>query len=149
MIAETQMIDCGATQHTPYGARQAVLFVAAAAWSALYLVYRFQPGEALLFPSCWFHTLTGLYCPGCGATRALHALLHGEMGQAMDHNFLFVVTGPAIIAWAFFLLYGALRHNRISRLAIPGRVVAGALLLAATFAILRNLPFAPFSSMAP
>jgi hypothetical protein len=143
------MIDCGVAERTPYGARQAALFITAAAWSALLLVYRFQPGEALLFPSCWFHALTGLYCPGCGATRALHALLHGEVGRAMDHNFLVVVIGPAIIAWAFFLLYGALRHNRIARLAVPSSVVAGALLLAATFTILRNLPFAPFSSLAP
>lgn len=29
------------------------------------------------FP-CLFHALTGLYCPGCGGTRAIKALLKGH-----------------------------------------------------------------------
>ncbi len=28
---------------------------------------------------CLFRTITGLYCPGCGGTRALIALLHGNL----------------------------------------------------------------------
>ena len=31
-----------------------------------------------LFP-CVLHSLTGLYCPGCGGTRAITALLHGQI----------------------------------------------------------------------
>ena len=30
------------------------------------------------FP-CLFHLLTGLYCPGCGGTRAFRALLAGNL----------------------------------------------------------------------
>lgn len=29
-------------------------------------------------PPCTLHSLTGLYCPGCGGTRALAALLRGH-----------------------------------------------------------------------
>ncbi len=29
-------------------------------------------------PDCAFHRLTGLYCPGCGGTRALFLLLRGK-----------------------------------------------------------------------
>ena len=47
------------------------LGVPAAALAGLWFLYRF--GNP--FP-CVFHKLTGLYCPGCGAGRALSALLH-------------------------------------------------------------------------
>lgn len=31
------------------------------------------------YPPCAFHMLTGLYCPGCGGTRAVRALMHGRL----------------------------------------------------------------------
>ena len=39
------------------------------------IVYAFDPSTARFYPPCVFHSLTGLQCPGCGGTRALHALL--------------------------------------------------------------------------
>lgn len=37
-------------------------------------------------PKCFFHTLTGLQCPGCGSQRAIHALLHGRIADAWHFN---------------------------------------------------------------
>ncbi len=34
--------------------------------------------EAGSLQPCLFHTLTGYYCPGCGGSRAVMALLHGD-----------------------------------------------------------------------
>ena len=31
-----------------------------------------------LLPTCALHYVTGYYCPGCGGTRAINALLHGQ-----------------------------------------------------------------------
>lgn len=31
-----------------------------------------------LLPPCLLHVVTGFYCPGCGGTRALSALMHGQ-----------------------------------------------------------------------
>ena len=36
--------------------------------------------------SCTFHTLTGLWCPGCGNTRSVNAMLHGHFLLAVRNN---------------------------------------------------------------
>jgi hypothetical protein len=41
-------------------------------------VFSFEPGKTGFFPLCPFRLLTGLTCPGCGSTRAMHQLLHGS-----------------------------------------------------------------------
>jgi hypothetical protein len=52
-----------------------------------------------LYPACPFKTMTGLDCPGCGITRALHALVRGDVGRALDHNVLFVLALPVLLWW--------------------------------------------------
>ena len=50
------------------------------------------------FPPCPLHALTGLNCPGCGATRAGCELLHGHVLAALHLNALLVVAAPALLA---------------------------------------------------
>lgn len=37
------------------------------------------------FP-CLFHLMTGLYCPGCGGTRAVRALLRGNLAMSLQYH---------------------------------------------------------------
>lgn len=41
---------------------------------------------SLFLPPCLFHTLTGFSCPGCGCTRAVIALLQGDILQSICYN---------------------------------------------------------------
>ena len=41
--------------------------------------------EILLHP-CFFYQYTGLYCPGCGGTRAVLALLQGHVLQSLWYH---------------------------------------------------------------
>ena len=45
-------------------------------------------------PTCLLKLTTGLDCPGCGGTRALWYLLHGDLPAAARHHFLFVFALP-------------------------------------------------------
>ena len=53
---------------------------------ALYLATGDLSKGSRFLPRCGFHELTGLYCPGCGNTRASYALLHGDVGSAIGQN---------------------------------------------------------------
>lgn len=47
------------------------------------------------FP-CLFHLLTGLYCPGCGGTRAVIYLFHGRiLASFLYHPFVLYVAAVA------------------------------------------------------
>ena len=57
---------------------------------------------------CPFKAITGLPCPGCGGTRALIALLHGQVWTAITINplsvllILFLIVAPV---WEFIDCY--------------------------------------------
>ena len=49
------------------------------------------------FP-CLFHLLTGYYCPGCGGTRAIRYLFHGEIWKSIQyHPLVFYMAAVAAV----------------------------------------------------
>lgn len=52
------------------------------------------------FPKCQFNELFDLYCPACGNTRCILALLNGDILSALKYNLT-----PVIIIFLLFLLY--------------------------------------------
>ena len=46
---------------------------------------------------CLFHMVTGYYCPGCGGTRAVIALLHGDIIASFIYHPLVPYTAAAFI----------------------------------------------------
>ena len=68
--------------------------------------------RVIKFPPCVFNTVTGLYCPGCGGTRAVRALLHGHLIKSVWYH-PFVAYGVAV--YAVFMVSHTIRkfinHN--------------------------------------
>lgn len=50
------------------------------------VVYAVDPSGAWWMPKCPFHAITGLDCPSCGTTRALHHILHGRLSAGLACN---------------------------------------------------------------
>ena len=100
---------------------------------------------------CFTYTHFGIYCPGCGDTRALHALVHGHILEAFDYNLLFPFV-VLILGWYYLVgLTTLLFRKRV--MWIPQSLPTwGVLALAGTivvFTVLRNIPYWPFSILAP
>lgn len=72
-----------------------LLILSSAAAGAL-VIYHFEPTTAGFYPQCVFHALTDLECPGCGITRALHRLLHGDVAGAFRLNAMLFVAAPFV-----------------------------------------------------
>lgn len=88
------------------------------------------PENAPALPGCHIHELTGILCPGCGSTRALRALLHGEWQQSFRQNILLV---PGMV-WLVILCVLS-RNDNIQRHLLRW---GGVILL--IYTILRNIP---------
>jgi hypothetical protein len=117
----------------------------AAILAALVLVRQINPSESHLFPFCPFHALTNLNCPGCGATRGMHALLNGDVLTALRFNLLLVIFAPLIFYAVLSLLFFAMRGRGLAfPIKSPNAAWWFAILLL-VFGVVRNLPFYPFT----
>lgn len=123
------------------------LLLGVAAATIALVLWRIDPNIGHVLPPCPFHALTDLYCPGCGSTRALHALLHGDVVQAMAMNPLLVLALPVLAAMALnaagWMPQGSEPIWRLLARPKPW------LWLLPGYMLLRNLPWAPFAWLAP
>ena len=113
--------------------------MAAGAVGVLSVVWGFDPQGQFFYPRCWLHQSTGLLCPGCGATRALHALLHGDLRTAWTLNPLAVALLPVGLAYGFRAAW-AWRTGRRWAPPFEARHLAVLTVVAFVFGIVRNLP---------
>jgi hypothetical protein len=115
-------------------------------------VYAVNPAGGA-YPECLLYQTTGLYCAGCGATRAFHALLHGRVLEALHDNVLFVTILPVMLLATAMLATRAWSDNRWPALRVTPRTLVwrcvGFAALALLFMTLRNLPGAPFDLLRP
>ena len=114
--------------------------LAALAVLACAIVLAAPPGSprAKWLPKCMVYQQTGLYCPGCGCTRALSALLHGDL-KASLHNNLLLIPGSLLVALLIAKPQITLRRP----------VAITIVVIIVTFTVLRNIPCAPFTALAP
>ena len=116
--------------------------------TALGLVYYFLDPAMGYLPECPFYHFTHLYCPGCGSQRGLHALLHGNISAALAYNPLMVLSLIYISVEAgIWIVRQRLKTVRALSSYTHSPVII--LVVVIVFWFLRNIPFAPFTFLAP
>jgi hypothetical protein len=102
-------------------------------------VFAFDPERVPIYPACLFHRVTGLWCPGCGTTRAFHQLLHGNLLAAFRFNALSMSILP--VAGYLFV--------RGDTGTVNPKWIWLLLTVIVAFGVLRNIPVYPFTLLAP
>ncbi len=107
---------------------------------AVSILLLFPAAKYGFYPQCPFHELLHLQCPGCGSTRALASLLHGQLSEALRLNALTVLLMPFAGSYGAVCYYHMLvqRPLRWTQPRLGG--VYAALAVVTVFTVLRNLP---------
>lgn len=113
------------------------------------VLYTYSPTTHTFYPSCMFRYLTNLHCPGCGATRSLYSLLHGNVEQAIAYNVLFVLLTPLIFYAIFRLAVSTWTGRPAPGPKVPERVSKALLYLLLVFWVARNIDVYPLNLLAP
>ena len=112
------------------------------------VLFCFDPRQYHFYPICFFHKATGLLCPGCGALRATHQLLHGHLTTAFRFNPMLVVSLP-ILCW-LGARYGLRRaRNQPAWIGLSSAWLWLLLVAVVVVSVLRNLPGTPFAMLRP
>jgi hypothetical protein len=84
-------------------------------WDLLYskatfnIIWKIMNGQM----PCVFQELTGLYCPGCGGTRALKALLKGDVITSILYHPLTLYVVFVAVLFAFsYLIYAKTKNPK-------------------------------------
>ena len=137
----------GASPLRPRRLALAALLLGAGAATGLY--FNNPAAASSPFIPCLWHIATDTHCPGCGITRALHALLHGHVFVALDYNavgVLILLITAAMLARPAWI---ALRDDRWTPPVLPRRTAVWLTVVGLLWALLRNLPWPPFTALAP
>ena len=107
------------------------------------------PSEHSFFPKCSLYVATGFFCPGCGSTRALFHLTHGNVLEALRLNpglmALITLGLTDYVRFVVSVIRGNPFQTLFGRLKLLGALM-GVMLV---YGVIRNLPWPLFESLAP
>jgi hypothetical protein len=134
-----------AWERTPVWAAPLAILVCFAGGVAYTLLKDPTGDDAFSSPTCLVKLTTGFDCPGCGGTRAFWYLLHGDIPAAARSHMVAVFAAPFLaylyLAWVANVVF----KWRLPMLRLSPKTISFFLAAWGIFAVLRNLPWAPFT----
>lgn len=91
-----------------------------------------------IYIPCPIKKITGYYCPGCGITRMMKALLCFDFYQAFRFNPLVFISLPFII---FFYMESIFTKKEPLYNRIPNKIWSVIIIIFIVYGVLRNIPY--------
>lgn len=90
------------------------IIIAVSAPAIVILLFVFRDSVmsmASFLGGCTFHKLTGLWCPGCGNTRSVNAMLHGHFLLAVRNNISLPFIAVVLLGFYIELVFSLFGKN--------------------------------------
>jgi hypothetical protein len=113
------------------------IFTVSAVFLIFVYIYLMDPLAGPDYPHCFTQTMFGFRCIGCGATRAVHSLLHGDIKAALGFNFLAVFLFPAAVVFMLCYIFKGNDAEKFIKINTPAAAVLAIIVLVLT--VLRNI----------
>lgn len=105
----------------------------------LLLLYGADADQPIPWFGCPLRRWTGLLCPGCGATRSLRHLLHGDIWLAIELNPLVIAALPGVCLLGGRALVTGVRGQRPAPLVVRSSFLWALVGLVLLLAVWRNI----------
>lgn len=116
-----------------------IIFLICAGIGLLIINYLIIPNFNITLPKCIFGSILGIYCPGCGGTRAVFSLLQGKFLESLwYHPFVLYV----VVIYSGFMITHTLKYihfPRIKGMKFRAGYLYGALVIIVINFILKNM----------
>ena len=106
----------------------------------LYFVAVFV-AKNITLPQCLTYKYFEIYCPGCGMTRSVIALLHGDIFLSLRDNAL-IIFGILLLFALYLELVFKVFGKRLRFPIHSNKFIIGILIMMGVYSVLRN--FVPF-----
>lgn len=118
--------------------RIAKILAGPASAAGIAILYAFPPSQYSFYPRCPFYTYAHFLCPGCGGTRALYEMLHGNVLGAWHYNALLTVLVPLTFIWFALVWLRGAQTNQPPDFRVPRTAWIVGAVVAVLFTVVRN-----------
>lgn len=106
---------------------------------AIILLYIYDPMATDISYKCPIKSLTGFDCPGCGGQRAMHAMLHFRVREAVAYNPFLVIVTLYLAGVIIIRFLNGPRIDRIRNILLSEKVVWIYLAMMTIWTVVRNI----------